>query len=49
MPDDDEYDDDGSCGPYCCNFLLNFYIELGRIDPGFIPDVTSELLLFGPN
>ena len=44
MPDNGEYDDNLSCGPYCCNFLLNFYIKLGRIDPGFVPDVTSELL-----
>ena len=44
MPNDCNYDDDCSCGLYCCNFLLNFYIKLGRIDPGIIPDVASKIL-----
>ena len=44
MIDDEEYDDDCSCGLYCRNFLLIFYIKLGRIDPGIVPNVTSELL-----
>ncbi len=44
MPDDGKYDDNCSCGPNCCNFLINFYIDLRRIDPVIVPDVTSELL-----
>ncbi len=28
IPDDGEYDDDYSCGPYCCDFLLNLVILL---------------------
>ncbi len=42
MPDNGKYDDTCSCGLYCYNFLLNFDIKLGRIDPGIVPDVTSE-------
>ena len=44
MPDDGEYDDGCSCGPHSCNFLLNMYNKLGRIDPKIMPDIRSELL-----
>ena len=42
IPDDGEYDDDYSCGPYCCNFLLDLFRNLGRIDYNIIPEYTSE-------
>jgi hypothetical protein len=32
MPDDGDYDDDYSCNVYSCNFLLQLYKSLGRID-----------------
>lgn len=44
FPDDKEYDDDRSCGPYCLNFLLDLYQKHKRLKPGLIPEVTSELL-----
>ena len=44
MPDNGKYKEDCPCDWYCYNFLLNVYIKLGRIDPGIIPDVTSEFL-----
>ncbi len=44
MSDDGKDDDDCSCGPYCLNFLLDLYIKHKRIQPGFVPDITSELL-----
>jgi hypothetical protein len=44
IPDDGEYDDDYSCGPYCCNFLLNLFRTLGRIDCNIIPEYTSEMM-----
>ena len=28
IPDDGEFDDDYSCGPYCCDFLLNLFVLL---------------------
>ena len=44
IPDDGEYDDDYSCGPYCCDFLLNLFRTLGRIDCNIIPEYTSEMM-----
>ncbi len=44
IPDDGKYDDDYSCGPYCCNFLLDHFRTLGRIDCNIIPEYTSELI-----
>jgi hypothetical protein len=44
MPDDGDYDDDYSCGAYSCDFLLNHYKSLGRIDCKIIPEITSDLM-----
>ena len=42
MQDDGELDDNVSCGPYCCRFLLLLYDSLGRVDPVIIPNITSK-------
>ena len=44
IPDDDKYDDDRSCGPYCLLFIINLYLKLHWLEPGLIPDITSELI-----
>ena len=44
MADDGDNDDNVSCGPYCCSFLLDFYMKRERIDPKLVPDVTSNLV-----
>ena len=44
MADDGDNDDNVSRGPYCCSFLLDFYMKRERIDPKLVPDVTSDSL-----